>query len=122
MQTAKNTLLSIATGIAGTHLAHMISELHFDGILRPLGLARRSYGWTGKLAFLGAGIAIGGAAAMLLAPASWAEIRREFAKKADKLSGAAAQKAQAIGEHLRAQGANVEESLERNHGFPSSTS
>lgn len=122
MQTAKNTLFSLAAGIAGTHLAHMISDLRFDGVLRPLGLARRSYGWAGKLAFLGAGIAIGGATAMLLAPASWAETRRELAKKADKLGAVAAQKARAFGEQVREQAADTHDGLEHSHRFPGTTS
>ena len=101
MQTVKNTLLSLGAAIATTKLAHMVSGLEFDDMLRPVGLARRRARWPGNLALIGAGIFVGGALAILLAPASGQETRARVAKKAGELGEVALKKARDMGEELR---------------------
>src|SRR6188768_2064704 len=101
MQTVKNTLLSLGAAIATTKLAHMVSDLEFDDMLRPVGLSRRRARWPGNLALIGAGIFVGGALAILLAPASGQETRARVAKKAGELGEVALKKARDMGEELR---------------------
>jgi hypothetical protein len=102
MKTVRNTLISIAAVVASTKVAHMISSLEFEDVLRPLGLSRR-VGWPEKLAFLGAGIVVGGVSALLLAPSSGEQTRARLAKKAGELSDAAASQVRQIGESIREQ-------------------
>ena len=90
MHKARNTLLSIGTAIAGAKLAQTLSNLELDDVLRPLRLARRRSHWGESLAFLGAGIVVGGATALLLAPASGQATRERLAEKAKGLGEAAA--------------------------------
>lgn len=101
MHKARNTILSIGAAIASTKLASLISGLEFDDVLRPMGLSRRRAHWPENLAYLGAGIALGGVAALLLAPSSGQEARQRLARKADALGGAAAKKAAEITDELR---------------------
>jgi hypothetical protein len=101
MHKARNTILSIGAAIASTKLASLISGLEFDDVLRPLGLSRRRTRWPENLAYLGAGIALGGVTALLLAPSSGQEVRQRLVKKADELSGAAVKKVTEISEELR---------------------
>jgi len=88
MPNTKRTLLSLGAAIATTKLAHMVSGMELDDVLRPVGLARRRRQWPGKLAFLGAGIVVGGVTALLLAPSAGEQARARVAKKAGELGDA----------------------------------
>lgn len=117
MQMKNSTLLSIAAAaVASTKFAHMISALEFDDVLRPLGLSQRR-GWSEKLAFLGAGIVVGGVAALLFAPSSGAKTRERLAKKADELGDAAANKVREIGEQLRDEATAAHARYDNNHAL-----
>ena len=101
MQNARNILLSIGAAIAGTKLVHSVSELGADDLLAPLGLSRRRSHVAQDLAMLGAGMLVGGALALMLAPASGRETRQRLAKKADELSDAAADKLREVRDEVR---------------------
>jgi hypothetical protein len=101
MQTVPKTLLSAAAGIASTRLAHLMSDLDLNVLIRPLGLTQRRSSWPQNLAFLGAGIVAGGVAALLLAPSSGRETRARFATRARELSDAASKQGREIGEQVR---------------------
>jgi len=92
MHRTRNALLSLGAAIAGTKFAHVISDLEIDDVLRPIGLSRRRSLWPAKLAFLGAGIVVGGVTALLLAPSSGQQTRARLAKRADELGEAAVKK------------------------------
>src|SRR6478609_8115687 len=101
MPNTKRTLLSLGAAIATTKLAHMVSGMELDDVLRPVGLARRRRQWPGKLAFLGAGIVVGGVTALLLAPSAGEQARARVAKKAGELGEAALRKAREARQELR---------------------
>lgn len=101
MRKARNTILSIGAALAATKLASLISGLEFDDVLRPVGLSKRRAHWPKNLACLGAGMALGGVTALLLAPSSGREARQRIVKKADALGGAVAEKAAAFTNELR---------------------
>jgi hypothetical protein len=101
MLKARNALLSLGAAIATTKIAHVISGLELDDLLRPVGLVRRRGYWPEKLAFLGAGVVLGGVAALLLAPSSGEQTRRRLAEKASELGEAAAKKAREMGSEIR---------------------
>lgn len=114
MQKTRNTLLSIVAAVAGTKAGQMISGLEFEDLLRPLGLTRR-VSWLEKLAYLGAGIAVGGVAALLLAPASGQQTRARLAKKAGELGDVAQKQVREIGEHIREEVEAVREHADNGH-------
>lgn len=101
MHNAKATLLSALAGITTTGIAHMISDLGVNDLLRPLGLARRRSSWPQNLTYLGAGIVVGGVTALLLAPSSGEETRARLVKKAGELGEAASKQAHELGERVR---------------------
>lgn len=101
MQTTRNTLLSLGAAIATTKLARLVSALELDDVLRPVGLARRRRRWPDNLALVGAGILVGGVAALLLAPSSGAKTRARVASKAAELGEVALKKARDMGQELR---------------------
>ena len=101
MHKTRNTLLSLGTAIATTKLAQLVSSLELDDVLRPVGLSRRHASWPGSLLLLGAGIVVGGATALLLAPASGKQTRARLAKKAGELGDAAVSRARELGQELR---------------------
>jgi hypothetical protein len=101
MHTAKTTLLSALAGITTTGIAHMISDLGVNDVLRPLGLARRRSSWPQNLAYLGAGVVVGGVGALLLAPSSGAETRARLARKTEELGEAASKHAREFGDQVR---------------------
>jgi hypothetical protein len=101
MHQARNTWLSLGAAIATTKLAHLVSGLELDDVLRPVGLSRRRRHWPSNLALLGAGIVVGGVAALLLAPASGDQTRARVAKKAGELGEAALKKARDVRQELR---------------------
>lgn len=96
MHTTRNILLSLGAAIASTKLVHLISGLELDDVLRPIGLAQRRGHWPNNLAFLGAGIVVGGVTALLLAPSSGQQARARLAKKADELGEVMLTKARQI--------------------------
>jgi hypothetical protein len=101
MHKTRNTLLSIGAAIASTKLASVISDFELNDALRPLGLARRRLYWPQSLAYLGAGIVVGGVTALLLAPSSGQVARQRIAKKADELGTAASRKVSELGGEIR---------------------
>lgn len=101
MRSARNTVLGVAATIATTKLAHLLSSLELDEVLRPMGLSRRQRHWPGKLACLAAGVLVGAAGALLLAPATGKETRARVAKKAGELGQSALEKAREVGEEWR---------------------
>ena len=103
MHGARNALLSLGATIATTKLANLVSSLELDDVLRPVGLSRRHRRWPSQLALLGAGVFVGGLAALLLAPASGEQTRARVAKKAGELGEGALQRARELREELRGQ-------------------
>jgi hypothetical protein len=101
MHRARNTLLSLGATIAATKLAKLVSSLELDEVLRPVGLARRQRRWPSHLALLGAGVFVGGLAALLLAPASGAQTRARVAKRASERGAGALQRARELRDELR---------------------
>lgn len=97
MHKARNTLLSIGVAIAGTKLVQAMSGLEFNDLIRPLGLARRRGNWPEHLLLLGAGVLVGGATALLLAPSSGRVARERIATKVDELGAAASRKVREYG-------------------------
>jgi hypothetical protein len=103
MQKLRTTLLSLGAAIASTKLAHMASALELDDVLRPVGLSRRRSRWPGHLAFLGAGIVVGGVGALLFAPTSGEQTRQRLTKKAGELGEAAVKRARVVCVEIRAE-------------------
>lgn len=101
MHKARNTVLSIGAAIATSKLASLIFGLELDDVLRPMGLSKRRARWPENLSYLGAGVALGGVTALLLAPSSGQEARQRLVEKADALSGAAAKKMTQLTDDLR---------------------
>jgi hypothetical protein len=101
MQTAKKTLISAAAGIATHQLTQLVSSWDLQRLLTPLGLTRRRSTWPTNLAFLGAGVLVGGVTALLLAPSSGEEARAKLAKKAGELGDAASKQVRELGEQVR---------------------
>jgi glycine/D-amino acid oxidase-like deaminating enzyme len=101
MSTARKTLLSAAASIATTGIAHMISDFGANDLLRPFGLARRRSSWPQNLAYLGAGVVLGGVGALLLAPSSGEETRARIAKRAKELGDAASKQVRSLEDHVR---------------------
>jgi hypothetical protein len=98
MLTNNKTLLSLGAAIAGTKLAQLITHFDVDHALGGVGLARRRTHIPENLAFLGAGIFVGGVAALLLAPCSGAETRDRLSHKVDSLGDAASRKLREVRE------------------------
>ncbi len=101
MQNARNILLSIGAAIAGTKIMRTVSDLGVDDVLSPLGLSRRRSHLAQDLALIGAGMIVGGAVALIFAPASGRETRQRLSKKADELGGAAADKLRELRDEVR---------------------
>ena len=101
MQNLRNMLLSIGAAIAGTKIIRTVSDLEVDDVLSPFGLARRRSHLLGDIALLGAGILVGGAAALIFAPASGAETRQRLSRKADELGDAAAEKLRTLRDEVQ---------------------
>jgi len=101
VQKVRNVLLSVGVAIATRKILRTISSLDFDAMLRPIGLSQRRRHWPENLAFLGAGIVVGGVTALLLAPQSGEETRARVAKTAAKLGEAAAEQVRQAGRELR---------------------
>ncbi len=101
MQNVRNILLSLGAAIAGTKLVRVISDLGVDDVLSPLGLSRRRSHVAQELALLGTGMIVGGAVALIFAPASGRETRQQLRKKADELSDVAAEKLRELRDEVR---------------------
>src|SRR5688572_15099610 len=96
----KKALLSLGAAIAGTKLVHMFTQFDVEDALGRVGLARRRTHVPENLAFLGAGIIVGGVAALLLAPASGEETGDKLSRKVDSLGDAAARKMREVREEM----------------------
>jgi hypothetical protein len=101
MQNVRNIIFSIGAAIAGTKIVRAVTDLEVDDVLAPLGLSKRRSHFATDLALLGTGMLVGGAVAILLAPASGRETRDRIAKKADELSDVAADKLREIRDEVR---------------------
>lgn len=78
MKTSTNILLAIGLAVARHQLADVISSW---GLVAPRP-TQRDRNWPSNLACLGTGIAVGGVAALLLAPASGRVTRAQLSKAA----------------------------------------
>jgi hypothetical protein len=96
----KKAIFSLGAAIAGTKIAHVISQLDVEHALGGVGLARRRSHVPENLAFLGVGIVVGGVAALLLAPMSGEETREKLTRKVDKLGDAASRKVREVREEM----------------------
>ena len=101
MQNVRNVILSIGAAVAGTKLVRAVSEIGLDDILAPVGLSRRRTHLGTDLALLGTGMLVGGAVALMFAPASGQETRKRIAAKADELGDAAADKLRELRDDVR---------------------
>ena len=81
-------LVSLGSTLAASRLAHSISSLEADDVLRLVGLARRRNYFAENLALVGAGALAGAAIALLLAPASGTETRERMALELNKAKDA----------------------------------
>ncbi len=101
MENVRNIILSIGAAVAGTKIVRAASEIGFDDVLAPLGLARRRTHIGTDLVLLGTGMLVGGAVALMFAPMSGRETRDRLAKKADELGDAAAGKIRELRDEVR---------------------
>jgi hypothetical protein len=101
MQNVKNLWLSLGAALVTSKFAQLVSGLELDDVLKPVGLARRESRWPANLAYLVAGVAVGGVAALLLAPASGEATRARLAKKAGELGEAALKASREVSQELR---------------------
>jgi len=101
MQNVRNIILSMGAAIAGTKIIRAVSELGVDDLLAPVGLSRRRSHLAQDIALLTAGAVVGGAVALMFAPASGRETRQRIARKADELSDAAAERLRDLRDEVR---------------------
>jgi len=101
MQNVRNIIFSIGAAIAGTKIVRAVSDLEMDDLIAPLGLSRRRSHLATDLALLGTGMLVGGAVAILLAPASGRETRERIASKANELGDMANDKLREIRDEVR---------------------
>ena len=101
MQNVRNIILSMGAAIAGTKIIRAVSELGFDDLLAPVGLSRRRSHLAQDLALLATGAVVGGAVALIFAPASGRETRHRLARKADELGDAAAERLRTLRDEAR---------------------
>ena len=101
MQNVRNILLSLGAAIAGTKLVRVVTDLGVDDVLSPLGLSRRRSHIVQDIALLGTGLVVGGALALMFAPASGRETRQQLKKKADELGDVAAGKLRELRDEVR---------------------
>lgn len=81
MSVSSKILMTVATVLADKELRSCISNLEVDDILEPIGLARRRTHLGGSLLFMGTGIVIGGAAAIVLASTRKKEVISWLSKR-----------------------------------------
>jgi hypothetical protein len=81
-------LVSLGSTLAASRLAHSISNLEADDVLRVVGLARRRNHFLENLALVGVGALAGAAVALLVAPASGIETRERMALELGKVKDA----------------------------------
>jgi len=101
MQNVRNIILSMGAAIAGTKIIRAVSDLGLDDVLAPVGLSRRRSHAAENLVFLAAGALVGGAVALMLAPASGRETRQRLGRKADELGDAAAERLRGLRDEIR---------------------
>jgi hypothetical protein len=85
MSLIQKALLSVAGAVLTKKIMNVASELDVDDILRPIGLRRQKSHVGETLLVLGAGMALGGIAAVLLTPASNKAIRSKVSEVVDRL-------------------------------------
>lgn len=105
MSQSKKAALSLAAALVTRKLGALASGFEINDILHPLGLSRRRSHTAGTLLALGAGVAVGGAVALLLAPCSGRETRARVAKK---LSGQVEEVLKSVPEGLDSRGVRVD--------------
>lgn len=115
MQSVRNMIFSIGAAIAGTKIVRAVSDIEADDLLAPLGLSRRRSHLATDLALLGTGMLVGGAVAILLAPASGRETRERIASKANELSDMANDKLREIRDEVRPRLGNTHATAESRH-------
>jgi hypothetical protein len=101
MQNVRNIVLSLGAAIAGTKIVRAVSDLGMDDVLSPFGLSRRRSHVATDLILLGTGVLLGGAVALLFAPASGQQTRARLAKKADELGDVATDKLRELRDEVR---------------------
>jgi len=100
MNNIRNILFSVGAAIASTKIIRAVSDIGLDDVLAPMGLSRRRSHVGADLALLGAGMLVGGAAALIFAPSSGQETRRLLSEKADELGDAATQKLRELRDNM----------------------
>lgn len=73
-------LVAVAVALAGSQARSLISRIEVDDLLEPMGLMRRGVHWGPTFAVLGAGIAVGGSAVLLMAPKAAGTLRERIMK------------------------------------------
>jgi hypothetical protein len=101
MQNVRKLLLSVGAAIAGTKIIRAVSDLEVDDLLAPMGLTRRRMHVGQDLALIAAGALVGGAVALIFAPASGRETRQRIARKYEELNEAATDKFREIRDEMR---------------------
>ena len=101
MQNVRKLLLSAGAAIAGTKIIRAVSDIGMDDLLAPMGLTRRRTHVGSDLALLAAGALVGGAVALIFAPASGRETRQRIARKYEELNDAASEKLREIRDDMR---------------------
>ncbi len=89
MVRAKKALLSLGAALATKKLVSLPSRLDLDGLLPPMGLARRRTHWGEIAATLGVGLAVGGVVALLVTPSNGKETRARLLSKLRALGDSA---------------------------------
>jgi hypothetical protein len=70
MSLTSKALLTVATAFASNEMRRVLAEVSVDDVLKTVGLARSRRPWGQSFLLVGAGIAVGGAAAVLLSPSA----------------------------------------------------
>lgn len=85
----KKMLMSLGTAIMASKFAKSISSIELNDVLGTVGLSRRrNYFWE-NLGLVAAGAIVGAGAAILFAPKSGSETRRQLSSQASKFGSAA---------------------------------
>lgn len=105
MSQSKKAAVSLAATLLTRKIGALASGIELNDLLRPLGLTRRRSHVAETLLTLGAGIAVGGTAALLFAPSSGKEMRARVAKK---LNGQIDEVLQSVPDGLESRGTHAE--------------
>lgn len=82
MSLVSKALITAATVFVSNEARRYASALELDDVLRPMGLQRRSSHLGESLLFMGAGVVVGGAAAMILASTTRNDIAEWLSRRA----------------------------------------